>query len=217
MNRTFLTALCMPAVLATGTAFAADAVVTLGTVEAIPGSTAKIGVTIDASDLIGAIDFDAFADGLMFTDVDYDGPLFSNGWEGWDTTPSSTPNVAGACIFPQDQVTGFQTLFTFEIDVPANAKIGSSVVVDFTDVLVTNYQFTQYDVTVVPGGIDIVDDIENSCPADLDGSGAVDVSDFIQLIINWGTTGDSAADVDNDGIVGVSDLVALFAAWGACE
>jgi hypothetical protein len=216
MNRTFRNALCLPALLATGTAYAADAIVTIDTVEATPGSIAQLAVTIDASGLIGAIEFDAVAGGLMFTDVVYDGPLFASGWEGFDDTASTTPTIVAACIFPQDQVTGFQELFTLEVEVPADAVAGSAVAVDFTDAWVTNYDFIEYDVTIVAGAIEIVDDVD-TCPADLDDSGQVDVSDLIQLFVNWGTTGDSSADLDNDGIVGVGDLGELFATWGACK
>ena len=143
MNRMFRNTLCISSVLVTGSAFANEAVVTIETVAAVPGSTARIGITIDVNDLIGSLDFDAFAGGWIFTDVDYDGPLFDSGWEGWDTTSSAEPNVLAACIFPEDQVTGFQALFTMNIDVPADAEIGSFRLVDFTDVFVTNYQFTK--------------------------------------------------------------------------
>jgi hypothetical protein len=215
MNRTLRNALCLPALLATGTAYAADAVVTIDTVEATPGSVAQLAVTIDASDLIGAIEFDAVAGGLMFTDVVYDGPLFASGWEGFDDTASTTPTIVAACIFPQDQVTGFQELFTLEVEVPADAVVGSAVAVDFTDAWVTNYDFIEYDVTVVAGAIEIVDDVD-TCPADLDGSGQVDVSDLIQVILAWGAVGETPADLNADGLVDVADLVEVIAAWGTC-
>ncbi|MHC5025330.1 MAG: hypothetical protein ACYTGR_01040 [Planctomycetota bacterium] len=213
MNRMFRNTLCISSVLVTGSAFANEAVVTIETVAAVPGSTARIGITIDVNDLIGSLDFDAFAGGWIFTDVDYDGPLFDSGWEGWDTTSSAEPNVLAACIFPEDQVTGFQALFTMNIDVPSDAEIGSFRLVDFTDAFVTNYQFTEFDVTVVSGGIDVVDSL---CPADLDDSGQVDVKDLVALILDWGVSDNAAADLDGDGIVGVGDLVQLLAAWGTC-
>ena len=53
------------------------------------------------------------------------------------------------------------------------------------------------------------------CPADVDGSGTVDVEDLILVVLAWGT-GDPAADVDGNGIVNVQDLVTVVLAWGKC-
>jgi hypothetical protein len=54
-------------------------------------------------------------------------------------------------------------------------------------------------------------------PADLDNSGAVDVTDMVTLILAWGTNPGHAADLTGDGEVNVQDLVALVLAWGACR
>ncbi len=53
------------------------------------------------------------------------------------------------------------------------------------------------------------------CPADLDGNGAVGVSDILSLIDAWGEQG-GPADIDNSGTVGVGDLLAMVDAWGNC-
>ncbi|MCH2140707.1 MAG: hypothetical protein MK100_06685 [Phycisphaerales bacterium] len=53
------------------------------------------------------------------------------------------------------------------------------------------------------------------CPADINGSGAVDTDDILQLIADWGALGGDS-DIDNDGIVGTDDLLALIGAWGPC-
>jgi hypothetical protein len=53
------------------------------------------------------------------------------------------------------------------------------------------------------------------CPADLDGSGAVDVADMLALLAAWGATS-GPADLNNDGLVDVDDLLILMAAWGSC-
>jgi hypothetical protein len=53
------------------------------------------------------------------------------------------------------------------------------------------------------------------CPADVDGSGAVDVADLVAVILAWGSA-DPGADVNDDGLVDVADLVAVILAWGAC-
>jgi len=55
----------------------------------------------------------------------------------------------------------------------------------------------------------------NPCPADIDGSGAVDVADILALIGGWGGN-DPTHDIDGDGSVGVGDLLIIIAAWGPC-
>ncbi|MCH8821870.1 MAG: hypothetical protein IH984_00025 [Planctomycetes bacterium] len=54
------------------------------------------------------------------------------------------------------------------------------------------------------------------CPADLDGSGAVNTSDLLELFAAWGKNPGSPADLDGDGTVSTSDLLILFANWGPC-
>jgi alpha-tubulin suppressor-like RCC1 family protein len=57
------------------------------------------------------------------------------------------------------------------------------------------------------------------CPADVNGSGAVDASDMAALLSAWGTNGAGTfdTDIDNDGIVGPSDLAIMLSAWGTCS
>jgi hypothetical protein len=54
-----------------------------------------------------------------------------------------------------------------------------------------------------------------SCPADLDGDGAVSVTDLIDVISLWGTD-DIDGDVNLDGVVDVGDLTELLLSWGDC-
>ncbi len=54
----------------------------------------------------------------------------------------------------------------------------------------------------------------SSCPADLDRSGGVDVSDLITVIANWGGP---AGDINGDRTTNVTDLIQLIAAWGPCD
>ena len=57
------------------------------------------------------------------------------------------------------------------------------------------------------------------CPWDLDGSGAVGVSDLLSLLGSWGPCppkGGCPADFDDSGDVGVSDFLALLGNWGPC-
>ncbi len=59
-------------------------------------------------------------------------------------------------------------------------------------------------------------DIAGPCPADVDGSGAVDVVDLLSLLGAWGVNAGHPADLDGSGTVDVVDLLALLAAWGPC-
>jgi hypothetical protein len=73
----------------------------------------------------------------------------------------------------------------------------------FTDSLVCGARY----VAVVDGHI--------PCPADVDGSGVVDVADLTAVVLAWGADG-GTADVDGDGAVGVGDLVGVVLAFGPC-
>lgn len=191
---------------------AADAWVTIDSIDVEPGTTAIVGVTIEVDDLIGSFGFDMDADGLTITDIAYDGPLFSLGWDGWDTAPSETPNISAACIFPEDQVTGLQQLFSLEIDIPAETPVGTSFDVTMLNADVTNYAFQQFDVHVVGGEITVV----NNCPADLvHDDGMVTTADLLVLLDSWGST-KSPVDLTGDGAVTVLDLLVLLESWGAC-
>lgn len=55
------------------------------------------------------------------------------------------------------------------------------------------------------------------CPADLDASGNVDVSDLLVLLGAWGPCNNCPADINGDGTVDVSDLLELLGAWGDCS
>jgi hypothetical protein len=54
------------------------------------------------------------------------------------------------------------------------------------------------------------------CPWDLDLSGAVNVTDFLQMLGAWGPNPGHPADFDGDGNVGVTDFLVLLAHWGPC-
>ena len=54
------------------------------------------------------------------------------------------------------------------------------------------------------------------CPADFDGSGAVDFADLLAVLTAWNNAG-GTEDLDDSGTVDFSDLLILLAAWGPCE
>jgi hypothetical protein len=67
-----------------------------------------------------------------------------------------------------------------------------------------------------------IDDVEvfglscdDGCPADVDGSGTVDVVDLLAVLAAWGDDG-VPEDVNGDGVVDVLDLLDVLAAWGPC-
>jgi V8-like Glu-specific endopeptidase len=55
---------------------------------------------------------------------------------------------------------------------------------------------------------------DSTCPADIDGSGAVDVDDLTQIILQWGQPG--TGDINGDGTVDVDDLTEVILGWGTC-
>lgn len=54
------------------------------------------------------------------------------------------------------------------------------------------------------------------CPADIDASGSVDVTDLLAVINSWGPCPGCPADTDNSGTVDVVDLLAVINGWGPC-
>jgi hypothetical protein len=54
-----------------------------------------------------------------------------------------------------------------------------------------------------------------SCPADIDGSGAVGFNDLLAVLSAWGQIG-GAEDVDGSGTVGFGDLLLVLSSWGPC-
>ncbi len=53
-----------------------------------------------------------------------------------------------------------------------------------------------------------------SCDADLDGDGLVGITDFLDLLAQWGTDPAGPPDLDGDGVVGITDFLDLLANWG---
>ena len=59
-------------------------------------------------------------------------------------------------------------------------------------------------------------DAVDQCPADLDGSGEVNVDDLLMIIGVYGTN-DPSGDANADGVVDTNDVLAVLAAWGSCD
>ena len=56
-----------------------------------------------------------------------------------------------------------------------------------------------------------------TCPADVDGTGDVSVTDLLVLLAAWGTCQGCPGDLNLDGGVDVQDLLILLASWGLCS
>jgi hypothetical protein len=61
-------------------------------------------------------------------------------------------------------------------------------------------------------------DVVRDCPADVDGSGYVDIDDIFDVLYNWGEcpSGPCPCDVNCDGQVDIDDIFDVLAQWGAC-
>ncbi len=54
------------------------------------------------------------------------------------------------------------------------------------------------------------------CPADADGSGAIDFQDILLVLADWGPCAGCPGDVDGNGVVDFQDLLDVLGAWGPC-
>jgi hypothetical protein len=67
-------------------------------------------------------------------------------------------------------------------------------------------------------GVDPAESSIESCGADINCDGVVDVTDLLAVIAAWGDCpegDDCLEDTNNDGVVDVTDLLAVIAGWGA--
>ncbi|MBM3752292.1 MAG: hypothetical protein FJW21_14140 [Acidimicrobiia bacterium] len=57
---------------------------------------------------------------------------------------------------------------------------------------------------------------ECECMGDVDGDGTVNIDDVIAVILAWGDVGPNPADLNGDGIVDGSDFGLILSAYGTC-
>ena len=62
----------------------------------------------------------------------------------------------------------------------------------------------------------IPDQCQATCPWDLDGDGAIGITDFLALLGLWGTNPGGPPDFDGDLDVGITDFLELLGHWGTC-
>ena len=58
---------------------------------------------------------------------------------------------------------------------------------------------------------------EESCPADLNGDGKVNIDDLFIILGAWGTCNNCPEDLNGDGKVNIDDLFVILGEWGPCE
>ena len=180
----------------------------LDTVQATPGELVPVSISMETTELVGGFEFTLFAEGNDITEIGWDGPLFSNGWDGWDTlNADNSRTVSAACIFTEDQVApGEHLLVHAFVQVPEDAQPGTFIAFEASDAWFANYAFEIGDVLVIDGGIEVLP------TADLNGDGVVGPEDLGLLLGFWGTNG--VADLNGDSMVDGLDLTMLLAAWG---
>ncbi|XHC26799.1 MAG: GC-type dockerin domain-anchored protein [Phycisphaerales bacterium] len=166
---------------------------------------------------------------LELRDYDVDGPYpYNSVWflagelpapgEGWVTYEFIIDNVNDTELPAGWGGTGDEDPDTFEPILPENRTwtdmLQSIDEVQFTTFVpgffygFTNYDFEVDNITITP--------LEPDCPADVDGSGTVDLADLNLVLGSFGQTTDSG-DTNGDGVVDLADLNAILGAFGqAC-
>ena len=80
-------------------------------------------------------------------------------------------------------------------------------------------EWTNGDVTIltdVPTDQTLTIGAGDGCRGDLDLDQSVGVTDFLQLLSQWGRCVSCPADLDGDDEVGVLDFLELLSLWGPC-
>jgi hypothetical protein len=54
------------------------------------------------------------------------------------------------------------------------------------------------------------------CPEDLDGSGAIDFGDILEILSRWGPCNECPQDLDGSGAVDFGDILVILSNWGPC-
>ncbi|MHC4216854.1 MAG: hypothetical protein ACYSU7_00200 [Planctomycetota bacterium] len=124
----------------------------------------------------------------------------------WDLSYSTTGTMGPWITIADDAPLGDpapQSVHIYDWTVPDDVApfvfvrvIQDNVITDFDDL-------NDFPFEIVP-----------ACPWDVDDSGDVGVTDFLNLLSDWGEV-DVPADFDGDG-VGITDFLTLLANWGPC-
>jgi len=162
---------------------------------------------------------------LELRDYDVEGFPYNSVWfhggdlpapgEGWKTFEFTIDNVHDTELPPGWGGTGDEDPNTYEPILPANRTwtdmLQSVNEVQFTTFVpgwfygFTNFDFEVDNISITP--------LTPDCPADLNGSGTVDLDDLNIVLSNFGQQ-TSNGDVNGDGVVDLDDLNAVLAAFG---
>ncbi len=186
------------------------AILKVSNVNATRGQTVSVPVRAETMDIIGAFGFNVMPLGLEVDEVLYNGPIFSNGWNGWDSAPSANVRVDAACIFTEDQIApGDHPLVGLTIDVPADLEPGTVIPVTLSKVSFFNYDFSVPTLEALDGSITVFR------TSDLNGDGVVSSADLGLMLADWGpVTKSPVADLNGDGLVNGADIGRLLDRWG---
>ncbi|MFK7961974.1 MAG: M12 family metallo-peptidase [Phycisphaerales bacterium] len=139
------------------------------------------------------------------------------------------PEPTGACCFPGGTcataatevncVAGGGTFLGVGSDCVDCAELsGACCLSDGTCIVVSESICSALDGDYAGGGTECTPGFCGpTCPADFDGSGAVDFADLVSLLSAFGPCDDCVQDLDGDGEVAFDDLVGLLASFGPCE
>ena len=190
--------------------FGGGAILKVSNVNATRGQAVSVPVRAETMDIIGAFGFNAMPLGLEVDEVLYNGPIFSNGWNGWDSAPSTNVRVDAACIFTEDQIApGDHPLVGLTIEVPADLEPGTVIPITLSEVSFFNYDFSVPTLEALDGSITVFR------TSDLNGNGIVEPGDLGLMLADWGpVTKSPVADVNGDGVVNGADIGRLLDRWG---
>ncbi|UCD75020.1 MAG: hypothetical protein JSV91_14690 [Phycisphaerales bacterium] len=59
-------------------------------------------------------------------------------------------------------------------------------------------------------------DVASPCPADVNGSGVVDIDDLFDVLSAWGACEDCPEDINDDEMVNIDDVFEVLGNWGPC-
>jgi hypothetical protein len=156
---------------------------------------------------------------IGFRDVPYhsgDGfnssPTTPVNFDGTDWAQSSNGSVVSWTMVPatplgNSNALRWGTMYNFRFDANSPPTTGS-ITLGLFKAVGGQPDFMLANGTVVPSELE-------TCPADVNGNGNVDISDLLAVIAAWGTN-NAAADINDDGTVNITDLLAVIAAWGKC-
>ncbi|MHC4219429.1 MAG: FG-GAP repeat protein [Planctomycetota bacterium] len=206
----------------------------------LSGNVAVIGANNDdpAVDDSGSAYVFRFSDGSWVEEAKLTAPTAAPSWDEYGQAVAVSGGIvvvgaradnaggefSGAAYFYQYQFDGNDWAWNLVAKLIASDSIGGDtfgrvVAVHGGTAFVGSPQHNNDGASYSYGGLDdgVPDGCEeDTCPWDLDGSGDVGVTDFLQMLAAWGANPGHPADFDGSGEVAVNDFLTLLANWGPC-